>query len=255
VLGIVDTLRADMLSRIIVRLVNACSPILLLFEDAHWIDDLSARLIHAVGNQCQGASIVVTTRPNFAFGDEHSVMNMPVNTIVAPIFQKFHLGPLSEDESVKLLTFHSNDSRLKDRAVVQRTPSWDNAVLLVARKSGGIPLYLKEMGKAMRIASSNEIKFGEHRTAHLFKLVEDPPLIFARMVESRMNQVTWQCREVLKCASAFSVSFSIGGLLDLVQLEFAVDLDVAVQNLVQVGFVIRVKKDGDAVSDDELVGL
>lgn len=103
------------------------------------------------------------------------------------------------------------------------------------------------MGKSMSNASSEEMNFVAH-AEHLVKLVDAPPLVFARMVESRvMNQVTVPCSEVLKCASACSVPFSIVMLLDLVPPEFAHDVDEALQHLVRVGFLTRVKRHSEDV--------
>ena len=162
-------------------------PLVLLFEDVHWaepplldlVDDLHARLADApVLLLCLARPELRAARPAWA-SDATSVTAV-------------HLGPLSPDESRRLLAVRSNLSE------TQRTA--------VAARAGGSPLFLEQL--AVHVAE----RPGPPSL---------PPALHA-LLAARLDLLTLQERSLLEAAAVEGEHFHLGGVLALVD-----DLEVA----------------------------
>ena len=152
-------------------------PLVLLFEDVHWaepplldlVDDLHARLVDApVLLLCLARPEVLAARPAWA-----------TDTAV-------HLGPLSPDESRRLLAARSTLSES------QRTA--------VAARAGGSPLFLEQL--AVHVAE----RPGPPSL---------PPALHA-LLAARLDLLTAQERSLLDAAAVEGEHFHLGGVLALV---------------------------------------
>jgi DNA-binding SARP family transcriptional activator len=158
-------------------------PLVLLFEDVHWaepplldlVDDLHAQLVDApVLLLCLARPELLTARPAWA-------SNAAGVTTV-------RLGPLSPDESRRLLAARSG---LSDS---QRTA--------VATRAGGNPLFLEQL--AVHVAE-------RHGPAPSL-----PPALHA-LLAARLDLLNPQERSLLDAAAVEGEHFHLGGVLSLVE--------------------------------------
>ena len=157
-------------------------PLVLLFEDVHWaepplldlVDDLHAQLVDApVLLLCLARPELLAARP--AWGSDTA----GVTTV--------HLGPLSPDESRRLLAARSGLSES------QRTA--------VAARAGGSPLFLEQL--AVHVAE----RPGPPSL---------PPALQA-LLAARLDLLTPQERSLLDAAAVEGEHFHLGGVLALVE--------------------------------------
>ena len=157
-------------------------PLVLLFEDVHWaepplldlVDDLHAQLVDApVLLLCLARPELLAARP--AWGSDTA----GVTTV--------HLGPLSPDESRRLLAARSGLSES------QRTA--------VAARAGGSPLFLEQL--AVHVAE----RPGPPSL---------PPALHA-LLAARLDLLTPQERSLLDAAAVEGEHFHLGGVLALVE--------------------------------------
>lgn len=128
-----ERFRAARLRASVISLVEALlpSPTLLLFEDAHWMDDASRDLLADLVKEAGERSwaIFVTTRP------DHLALE------AGPAGIRLELEPLSKEDAYALARAASSDSLLPQQAEV------------VARRGGGNPLFVQALVAAARHAT------------------------------------------------------------------------------------------------------
>ena len=178
--------------RLLFAAVAQDGPLVLLFEDVHWaepplldlVDDLHAQLVDApVLLLCLARPELLAARPAWA------------GTAV-------HLGPLSPDESRRLLAARSSLSE------AQRTA--------VAARAGGSPLFLEQLA------------------VHVTERPGPPslPPALHALLAARLDLLTPQERSLLDAAAVEGEHFHLGGVLALVDDLEVVDASRSLDALV-----------------------
>ncbi|MEH6611747.1 MAG: adenylate/guanylate cyclase domain-containing protein [Halioglobus sp.] len=116
-------------------------PVLLIFEDVHWMDPTSADLVVRLARACGGQRVLmlVTSRP-------HGVVEQTIGAAL----QSIELEGLSEEETETLVRSVPKGSSL--------TPS---ALRAVVERTDGIPLFIEELTKLVLERENTESGSGE----------------------------------------------------------------------------------------------
>jgi len=105
------------------------APSVIVIEDTHWMDEASADLLAAIERRAPGLPwLICTTRREVDAG-----------FVAAPTSTLLRLGPLGADAAVTMLTRSSEDD-----------PLLPDEIATLAERSGGNPLFLKELLAAAR---------------------------------------------------------------------------------------------------------
>lgn len=158
------------------------SPVLAIFEDAHWIDPTSADLVDLCVRTVAGhaALLIVTGRPEFkpAWADHANV-------------EIIELTPLSAVESRELIGWVAGEDTLPRDAVRD-----------IAVRSDGVPLFIEEVTKAfLEAGAAPSAKPERQRDA-----VSVPPAIHSSLL-ARLDRLG-PAREVAEVAAAIGRDFS-----------------------------------------------
>jgi predicted ATPase/class 3 adenylate cyclase len=166
-------------------------PTLLVFEDAHWMDDASRFLISRLTREAAPRPwlICVTSRPEGAsiIGD-----GTPGTRIV--------LEPLSEEAAAKLALSSAEEAALSEEALST-----------LAERSGGNPLFVRELVAASKQGGS----------------VEALPETVESLMTSRIDTLEPEDRMLLRYASVLGPRFDLSLLADILADELPDARDLA----------------------------
>jgi len=148
------------------------APTLIVIEDAHWMDEGSAHLLHSLAKQIGGLPwLVCVSRRDEETG------------FVAPDAERnisLLLEPLSESSLGTLIELATEDAPLPQHAVSE-----------LSDRSGGNPLFLQELVHAARTANS----------------IEGLPDSIEGMVTAEIDRLAIADRRVIRYASVLGVTF------------------------------------------------
>ncbi len=199
--------RADNTRTLLIDLLqgnNGRSPLLVILEDAQWLDSASWGLALAASLKIRPMLMVVATRP--------LVDPIPVEyrqILSAPGTEHLHLDVLPGDETITLVCQHLGVATLPQ-------PVAD----LILDKAEGHPFFSQELAYALRDAGLITIQGGECRiaqgndlsTLHLPDTVEG-------VIASRIDRLTPSQQLTLKVASVIGRVFAYHLLRDIHPLE------------------------------------
>lgn len=174
-----EEFRSDALHRLVIEVLEAAlpSPTLVVVEDAHLVDGDSARVLDQLAARCGDQPwVLLTTR--------RSPDGAPPGGLVV------ELGPLAVDASRQMSELIDPDNPLAPGAVAA----------LVAR-SGGHPLFLREL---VRAASGGE-------------RIDELPLSVEELVSVQIDALPPARRSLLRRAAVLGDSFTLGLLAGLVE--------------------------------------
>lgn len=167
-------------------------PMLLVVEDAHWLDERSKALLERVVADVPGVSVLVTTRP--------ATDGLDAQFEAAAGTQRVVLGPLGQAEVAQLVA---------DTLEVSEAPA--ALVALVLSRAGGNPFFTEELTRAVRDAGVVTLDRG--RCVLLVDgeaLVSVPlPSSVRALVTSRVDRLDPEQQLSLKVASVVGPTFSI----------------------------------------------
>jgi class 3 adenylate cyclase/tetratricopeptide (TPR) repeat protein len=173
--GVVETLLAGMID----------SPTLLLFEDAHWMDEASSDLLRHLGTRVSSKPwLICSTRRPTAGGFSAAEGTPPVPAL------SLRLDPIPEEDAQSLAASAAGD----DLPAAQ--------IAAIIERAGGNPLFVQELVAATREA--------DHDVAALPESVEG-------VVTTRIDSLAPGDRALLRWASVLGASFSselIGRVLE-----------------------------------------
>ena len=144
--------RADNTRELLVRLVAEAAdsgPLVLVLEDAHWLDATSWGLAAAVAESVRRVLLVVTARPR------EDYCRSAAGLMASPTATRLRLAPLSAPELVALAC---------DRLGVRELPEAVAAIL--RSRAEGNPLYGEELALSLRDAGVLLVEGGACRLAH-----------------------------------------------------------------------------------------
>lgn len=184
-------------------------PLLLVLDDAHWLDSASWLMAGALVHRLPNLLLVLATRPLPAEGlaEYRSLVSRPDTLHVV-------LAPLSPEESVELV---------RRRLDVKRLPHALEDTLV--RKAEGNPFFSEELIEALLQEGVLRVEDGECRLADEtggIRLVEFPSTVQA-VVNSRLDRLDPAGQMVVKVASVLGRSFADRELRGIYPIEADVD--------------------------------
>jgi predicted ATPase len=191
------------------------SPVLMIFEDAHWADPTSLEAFGRMLDRVKTLPVllIVTSRPEFNapwVGQSH------VTSVT--------LNRLGDREAAAIIAGHVGNKKLPADVLAE-----------IVERSDGIPLFVEEMTKAVLEAES------EGAARRTVAAVPSPALaVPASLHASLMARLDrlGPAREVAQIGSAIGRQFSYA-LLSLVARKSEAELGSALNRLVQAGLLFR----------------
>jgi class 3 adenylate cyclase/tetratricopeptide (TPR) repeat protein len=198
-----------------IEALSRSTPVLMIFEDAHWIDPTSLELVGRIVDRIEALRVllVITFRPEF----EPPWIGLPHMTAV----------------TINRLGRRDIDAII-DRIVGNKFLSPDIREDLIDR-TDGIPLFIEEMTKAILEAESEEDARRTTATIPSAKL-EIPATLHASLM-ARLDRLG-PAKELAQIGSAIGREFS-HMLVAAVARKPQADLDNALQRLISAGLLFR----------------
>ncbi|MDH2348905.1 adenylate/guanylate cyclase domain-containing protein [Bradyrhizobium sp. SSUT77] len=191
------------------------SPVLMIFEDAHWIDPTSLEALSRSVVRLRNLEVllIITCRPEF---------NSP--WVAKPYITAIHLNRLGEDESKAII------DRMSGNAFLPADIRQD-----IIERTDGIPLFVEEMTKAVMEAGEQD----DGRSAASFPSpsVAVPSSLHASLM-ARLDRLGPLAKEVAQVGAAIGREFSYELLLSVAQRSSA-ELNGALDQLVSAELIFR----------------
>jgi class 3 adenylate cyclase/predicted ATPase len=190
-------------------------PVLMIFEDAHWVDPTSLEVLGRTVHRIKTLStlLIVTSRPEF---DAPWVGQSHVTSLT--------LNRLGEREAAAIIARLVGNKELPADVMVE-----------IVERSDGIPLFVEEMTKAVLEAES------EGAARRTLAAVPSPALAVPASLQAslmaRLDRLG-PAKEVAQIGSAIGREFS-HALLALVARKSEAELRSALDRLVQTGLLFR----------------
>ncbi len=185
---------ADLVVEVLAR--SFTGPVFFEVEDGHYMDEASTHVMMRIAT-------AVTERPWFVLTTRRDTPDG-----FHPGEREIHLGPLSDDEARDLVI-----------AATEAAPLRPHEVDAIVRRSGGLPLFLEEIVRAVRQAGG----------------VEDLPDSLDAIVSSQIDALSPLARRLLRYASVLGRSFRVAVLNELLAEE-QIGLDSATRGQLE-GFL------------------
>lgn len=199
-------------------------PLLLIFEDCHWIDPTTQELITIISEKLAKRRIflLLTSRPNYSF---------EVNK--EQITQSITLNRLDYENTLAMISHLAGERTLPDELMKQ-----------LAEKSDGIPLYIEEITKT--VIDSPKFK---QKDKH-FELSEPLsslliPKTLKDSLMARLDQLT-DVKKIAQIASIIGRVFSID-LLKSLSIDDEAFIDQGISQLQQAKLIDKADKSDDSV--------
>ena len=184
-------------------------PVLMLFEDVHWIDPSSRELLELVIERVPGLPVllIITFRPEFQApwtGQAHVTMLV--------------LNRLARRDGAKLV------HRVAGKEVLPA-----DVVAEIVERTDGVPLFVEELTKAVLEGGSAEIVLSRAATTAL-----NVPATLHASLMARLDQLGSAAKEIAQIGAVIGREFSYE-LLAAVAQRNAAELDAALDELVTAG--------------------
>ena len=197
--------RADNTRDLLIRIIRqeaAKGPLMIVLEDAHWLDSASWSLVSQVPRDIPSILLIVTTRPT---GD---VPAEPLADILAET-TTLRLGALSPDDAVALAAERTGATRLEGPVAT-----------VVQDRADGNPLFIEQLMYAMRDAGRIVVDHGLLRVASGIDDIEGAiiPDTVQRVITTRLDHLPPEQAMTLKVASVIGPRFALRTLKDIYPL-------------------------------------
>ena len=231
------TLRMDADSRaratrdLLIRMLEAAAritPLVIVLEDAHWMDSASWELIEQAAARVSRVLFVITTRSS------PSTVEPLVRTIASSRATLLRLDVLGGDEIRELVC-----RRLDADAVP------DDIVAMINRRAEGHPLFAEELTAALRSRGALVVTEGICRLGTTPERHDLLPGTVHGIVATRIDQLSPQCQMTLKVAAVLGREFSLADLSDVHPLDSRQRIERQLDDIVGTG-LLRPLRDADA---------
>jgi class 3 adenylate cyclase/tetratricopeptide (TPR) repeat protein len=194
-------------------------PVLLIFEDVHWIDPTSHELLDLVIRRIERLPIlaIATFRPEFQSpwaGQSH------VTTLT--------LTRLARQDSAMLVRQVEGDG--------VRLP--DDVVQEIVARSDGVPLFLEEVTRGVLEAAGADTLYGETATLVPPKLGRAVPATLNASLIARLDRIGSAAKEIAQLGAAIGREFSYQLLVTTSQRSPS-ELQEALERLVEAGLIFQ----------------
>ena len=185
------------------RRASAGGPMLLVLDDAHWMDSASWSLAILAARGLERALLVVASRPS------SSPAGNPGTTLLRSADEVLKLGQLPDGDALALA---------RDRLGVAELPEGVEALIL--RQAQGNPLYCEELSYALRDAGVLRFEDGRCRVAPGVDLASLAlPDGVEGIINDRVDRLPPSEQMALKVASVIGRLFSLRLLQDVYPIE------------------------------------
>ena len=194
--------RADNTRDLLVRLLAqeaARVPLMVVLEDAHWLDSASWSLVWRARREIPSLLLVITRRPTAD----------PASDPVASLIEettRLRITALSRDDALRLACERTGASRISEQVAV-----------IVDERAEGNPLFIEQLTYAMRDAGRIVVDDGTCRAASGMEDLEGGiiPDTVQRVIMSRLDQMPPEEAMTLKVASVIGQKFALRVLQDI----------------------------------------
>ena len=199
-------------------------PLLLLFEDWHWADDVSRDVLHRISEVVEShpIAVVVTTRP------EPRVLAELARTATV-----MHLEPLHHSACMVLLQALLGAERIAED-LVQR----------LQERTAGNPFFLEQVAHSLLEEGALVVTAGEAILTRDLENLRLPATVQA-VIRARLDRLDGDAREVLRVASAIGREF--GGTLLGAAVPKPIDTPRALERLRAASLIQQVRVVPDPV--------
>lgn len=201
-------------------------PVLMLFEDAHWVDPTSLELLSLIVERIRRLPVllVVTFRPEF----RPPWAGLPHVLALA-------LGALGRREAASLVSRTAGDAVLPTAAVEQ-----------IVERTGGVPLFLEELTRAVVEVDWHDAGAAEMGTSSALPVAMLPtyavPAALYGPLAARLDRLSNMARGVAQVGAVIGRQFTYE-LLAAVTRRSDQQLQDALECLVEAGLVLRMGGD------------
>jgi DNA-binding winged helix-turn-helix (wHTH) protein/tetratricopeptide (TPR) repeat protein len=198
----------------VLDVIASASPLLLVFEDLHWVDGSTVDLLSALARRRGPAKLLVlgTYRPADVATSNLPLKSLTQDLLVHHLCREIALEPLTEAEVAEYLAGGAPE-----------TPQVAALGALLYRRSEGNPLF---MVAALEHLTERDLITGEHGGWHpkvaLDEIDLGVPENLRRMIETRIERLSAEEQRVLEVASLHSVApyrFGVAIRAPLIDME------------------------------------
>ncbi len=225
---LVGTVRAESTRDLLVGLLAETAeerPVLVVLDDAHWLDSESVALALAATRNIPRLLLVLATRPT---------------TTPLPAMQRLRSLPDTEIMEVSGLDADGHEALLADTYGVASVPP--HLVAWIRSKTQGNPFFSQEVARSLREQGLVEVEKGawlEAPTASELERVTVSPTVEG-IVASRIDRLTTRQQLVLKTASVVGSSFALSIVRDVFPIaEQRNELESELEALIEADLLTR----------------
>jgi class 3 adenylate cyclase/tetratricopeptide (TPR) repeat protein len=194
--------RADNTRDLLIRTLRAQTsavPLMIVLEDAHWLDSASWALALRAAREVPSLLIVVTMRP-LSDAEEDPIAGVRGQTT------SVRLGPLSREDCVALACQRTGATRMADTVAA-----------IVEQRAEGNPLFIEQLTYAMRDTGRVVVDGGLLRPASGPQSLDGSiiPDTVQRLITTRLDQLPPAEAMTIKVASVIGKRFSLRTLADI----------------------------------------
>ena len=193
--------------------VAARCPVLMVFEDAHWVDATSRELLDLTVDRVRRLPVllIVTFRPEF----QHGWGGQPHVTALA-------LNRLAGRDVAALV-----------RGLAGNAPLGGEVVEEIAERTDGVPLFIEELTRAVLERADQDNRVAAVLSASPLPALAVPPTLHASLI-ARLDRIGAAAREVAQIAAVLGREFAYELIRDVADRS---DLDTALERLTDAGLL------------------
>jgi class 3 adenylate cyclase/predicted ATPase len=190
-------------------------PILLIFEDAHWIDPTSRELLDLTLERVRRLPVLlmVTFRPEF----QQSWSGQPHVTLLA-------LNRLAERDAAALV-----------RELAGNAPLGSEIIAEIAARTDGVPLFVEELTRAVLEGAGQDNRIAALLAASPLPSLAIPATLHASLI-ARLDRLGPAAKEVAQVGAVIGREFTYD-LVEAVAQRTQPDLDAALGRLTEAGLL------------------
>ncbi len=186
----------DSVKRLLLR-ESQVQPLLLVFEDLHWIDSETQALLDSLVDSLPAARILLLV--NYRPGYQHAWASKTY-------YGQTRIDPLPPESAEDLLT-----------AVLGDDPSLRPLKAMLSARTGGTPLFLEEIVRTLVETKTLQGERGAYRLVQRLEAIQVPPTI-QTILAARIDRLPTEEKQLLQLASVIGKDVPFGLLHALAEL-------------------------------------
>jgi hypothetical protein len=216
------TTRVEVLVDLLIDLVRqeSARPLIIVLEDAHWIDSASLFLAEQIVSRLEHPLLVVTTRP----GNEETTQ---AKLLAHPAILRVELAPLPLDSVGDLATLACS------------APVDDSVVALVFEQTAGNPFFAREYVQQLKESGRLLFERGTWKLTTTAAQTFDASPTLQGVIASRIDALSSDEQRALKSAAVLGQQIDLSVLQEILPESISAHAESFVASLERKRFVIR----------------